>query len=763
MRNLKLLTCFLAFALGSAACSQDEIVYPEADVEAAKSYLSLQQLADNPVELPSGSGTYTLKVVSEKKWKLSASEAWCTLSTSEGFKYTEIPINFSENPWNKERSAVLNFSIAETGEYFTLNVTQVAAATTLQVSPDNLSFGVGGGTQKISLKTNATDCRIAITDKENQPVDWCTMDGYIGQGSADINITADGNTTGEIREAKITFTAEEITQELTVSQLDKFEAPVIELDEAVSFNVTWNEILNVSGYELRITDENDLPIDGISNLTLPAGTTSYKLSNIDWKEYVGKIKVCVAASMMIEESLQTQVSNTVEAHNYFDMSSGDGTENSPYIVRAPRHLTNIGKFLDKENVWIRQDCDIDLTGVDFEPINNLLADNEYQGKWEGVYDAGKGEVADPATGRTAETYRILNMSINRTGNISCGLFAKIGEKGTVRNLCIENPVVKAKYKAGTIAGETSGHIVNCSNQASAGSMIYGDSGDNLSYAYVGGIVGNMTGGKIEYCRNYCVINGKSGALGGIAGRVQILLEQYPEIAYCSNFATVNTDTKTPVGGIVGDIGASGIGTSEYALVDHCYNEGAISGAQANNQVGGIIGRTTSSAKVNACHNAGSVTAVGSAGGMIGRMGGTVIREISNCLNTGNVSSTGDTKTPTNNNAGGILATGLNAGAMSMTNCLNVGEITTISGYENGLLQRMDNATQTMAMSGCYALDKEKVRQTTASDEDIENPQSAYKNISEDAARLQETFEGWDFTDVWELSNGMYPTIKGLLK
>ena len=115
MRNLKLLTCFLAFALGSAACSQDEIVYPEADVEAAKSHLSLQQLADNPVELPSGSGTYTLKVVSEKKWKLSASEAWCTLSTSEGFKYTEIPINFSENPWNKERSAVLNFSIAETG------------------------------------------------------------------------------------------------------------------------------------------------------------------------------------------------------------------------------------------------------------------------------------------------------------------------------------------------------------------------------------------------------------------------------------------------------------------------------------------------------------------------------------------------------------------------------------------------------------------------------------------------------------------------
>lgn len=765
MRNMKLLIGFLAFVFLCLSCSQDEIVYPKANVEVAKTYLSLQQLKDNPLELSSESGTYILKVVSEKKWKVTSSENWCTLALSKGFKYCEIPINFSDNPWNMKRIAKLNFNVPETDEFFTLEVTQVAAETELDINIDNLVYGVGGGTQTVSLKTNATDCTIDIIDNNGQPItDWCKIDGYIGQGSADIGVTVEGNNTGAVREAKIIFKAEDKHIELPISQLEKFEAPVIELDDAVSFNLKWSEIVGVNGYELCITDGDGNSIEGVSNVSIPSGANSYNMSSINWGSYVGKIQVNVAAKMLINATEQIQVSNTLESHNYFDISSGDGSEGSPYIISKPRHLINIGKFLDAEEVSFKQICDIDFDGIDFEPIHNLIEKDEYKGEFKGTYDAGKGDVIDALTGRTSERYKIINLSINRTANICCGLFAKIGNQGIVRNLCIENPIIKGKYKIGSVAGESSGYVINCINMSNDNSLLYGDTGDGLSFAYVGGIVGNMIGGKIEFCINNCVINGKSGALGGIVGRVQISNSISPEISYCSNFAIVNTDIKTPVGGIVGEIGASGATDDDYAKIEYCYNEGDIWGSQPNNQVGGIIGRNTYSVKVNACYNAGNITAVGSAGGIIGRMGGTSIREINNCLNIGKISSTGnDIKEPRNNNSAGIVATGLNAASIKITNCLNIGELSAVTGNKNGIFHRMVVDKQKIEMSDCYAIDKDNVRQTDVSDDFIKNPESSYVNISESQAATQNTFNNWNFTDVWELTNGQYPTIKGLIK
>ena len=63
------------------------------------------------------------------------------------------------------------------------------------------------------------------------------------------------------------------------------------------------------------------------------------------------------------------------------------------------------------------------------------------------------------------------------------------------------------------------------------------------------------------------------------------------VAYLTNKANVMVcSSKSPVGGVVGSIaGAAG---NDLIKVTGCANSGEISGTQANNQVGGIVGRAT---------------------------------------------------------------------------------------------------------------------------------------------------------------------------
>lgn len=92
----------------------------------------------------------------------------------------------------------------------------------------------------------------------------------------------------------------------------------------------------------------------------------------------------------------------------------------------------------------------------------------------------------------------------------------------------------------------------------------------------------------------------------------------PAVAYCTNKANVVCSSKSPVGGVVGSIaGAAG---NDLIKVTGCANSGEISGTQANNQVGGIVGRATIDTEISQSYNTGSITAMGSASGIIARMG-----------------------------------------------------------------------------------------------------------------------------------------------
>lgn len=597
MRNIKLFMVFFVFAFLILSCSKDEIIYPEANVEVARTYLSLDKLADNPVELSSKNGTYVLKVFSDKKWKVTSSEAWCTLSTKEGFKYVEVPINFSDNPWNIDRTAQLNFTVPETNETFVLNVTQVAAETRMEVDKAEMVYGVGGGVQTVSLRTNANEWNVKITDvngSETPDVDWCQLDeGYAtsGKGSKEIGFKVSGNSTNVVRYAKIIFTAEDQTVEIPVSQLEKFDAPKIEVDDA-SLNLTWDEIVGVK-YKLKITESGD----GSELITrdFDGNITSCNLSEIDWKDYVGKIKIQLFATMSINGEDKVQPSNIIEVHNYFDILSGEGTSESPYIISNQRHLMNIGSVVGK-NKFFKQSKDISLTDENFIA---LCPDG-----FDGTFNGDKKIISGLKINASAATDNI-------------GLFAKINATGCVQNVILDKVSITAiGGKTGAISAYSEGKIEGCTV---SGEIV---SSQNVT-SPVGGLVG-YNKKDILSCVNNMTINVTSKSIGGVCG-----LSEGGTIKQCGNNGNI-TSNKANVGGIVGEL-------KKAIIVEECYNKGNIKSLQS---VGGIVGGGNNTTKINNCYNTGNIESTAgddkSKACGIYSWSNAVHPTIVNCYNVGNV-------------------------------------------------------------------------------------------------------------------------------
>ena len=98
--------------------------------------------------------------------------------------------------------------------------------------------------------------------------------------------------------------------------------------------------------------------------------------------------------------------------------------------------------------------------------------------------------------------------------------------------------------------------------------------------YVGGVVGDNDGGRVENCYN-------TGAVSG----------------------------GEDVGGVVGWNNVSGI-------VTNCYNTGKVTGSADSSNVGGVVGQNSDSSRVENCYNTGAVSGGEDVGGVVGDNGGS---------------------------------------------------------------------------------------------------------------------------------------------
>lgn len=237
-------------------------------------------------------------------------------------------------------------------------------------------------------------------------------------------------------------------------------------------------------------------------------------------------------------------------------SGGNGTEQSPYIIKTEEDLYNI-RF-NKEAAY------------------KIVNDIYYAGNWSAI-----GSEADPFCGSIDGNHHTLTLMSLEGAAENCG-FIGYGEECDVRNLNISasveakgNAYTKKKYTGGIIARGREVSVENCT--FSGGITV------SAEYAYTGGIVGDATG-TIRGCRSFGNIsadNASHSAAGGIAGRLD------GDISACESHMSI-TISDTAYDGLSETGGLCGIITGDIS--NSCYS-GTITDNSANEKTyaGGLAG------------------------------------------------------------------------------------------------------------------------------------------------------------------------------
>jgi len=325
--------------------------------------------------------------------------------------------------------------------------------------------------------------------------------------------------------------------------------------------------------------------------------------------------------------------------------SGTGTESNPYLISSASDIAKIRNDLDG---YYKLTSNINMSGVDFEPIGN-----ENEGAFTGTID-GNG-------------YAISNLNINLPENKYVGFVGYL--EGTIINLKLTDVNAYGyRYVGGIVGyGEKDSKIVNC-NATGTVSGKY-----NIIDLNVGGVIGVSTGSVVEcsssinICTDINYQNYASVHAGGIAGC------NYSEgiIKKSNNSGVISTIN---CGGYNSHIYLSGISGYNNGEIDNCTNEGQVSYSDFSSSnyiyIGGISGGNYN--KINDSYNYGifldnSGSSRQELGGICGYNNGIV----KDSLNYSNIKHNAYSM-------GGI--TGNNAG--NVINCSNYGIINSTSEYNS---------------------------------------------------------------------------------
>ena len=293
-----------------------------------------------------------------------------------------------------------------------------------------------------------------------------------------------------------------------------------------------------------------------------------------------------------------------------------------------------------------------------------------------------------------------------------GLIGWTSGKTTIENVIMEGTVYSGESGGGFI-----GYIVNAeaniknsimrgkvSAQNNCGGFI-GNSGDNTVFnisnckncgsvtgdKYVGGIVGRATGNTVTITNstNEGVVTANNDFIGGIIGGIDGINSS--KFENCTNSGTITGKTWY-IGGIVG----RSYNDSNITF-NNCKNTVNIS-SPTNNYVGGIVGYAKGKTMMNNCVNTGNISGAQFTAGLCAWIEDDGC-EITNCLNTGTISTNG------NSNGAGILSTvqsQANNPTWKITNCVNTGDIKNGVSAIGGILGYMGNldGPGTVIISDC---------------------------------------------------------------
>ncbi len=352
-------------------------------------------------------------------------------------------------------------------------------------------------------------------------------------------------------------------------------------------------------------------------------------------------------------------------------------------------------------------CDIALNGANYGGGEWTVTNGfgAVTGTFSGTFDGGNHTIYNlyeyNAAGKTVAlfhtvtgTVKNLNFAGARIAHSSVGLYdgtysalVAVQLDGTVDNVHGTACSLMATYAGGIAAKMLNGaKIQNCSMDGSVtGSVVAGivgthlDANETTENAYItidgcvnnadvtcttaitspnqmsvaAGILGseqNWNNPTTGFCITNCENNGNITALNVAAGIVGVShkASQVATLTNCVNRGNITTtDAGGVSGGIAGDVpGSGGEALHTTAVLTRCYNYGDVT---AVGTAGGVVGKTNPDDKSNPdkgeffkdCGNYGKVTSDGVAGGILGQTSGlsyvgNVNLYFSNCISAGDV-------------------------------------------------------------------------------------------------------------------------------
>lgn len=302
---------------------------------------------------------------------------------------------------------------------------------------------------------------------------------------------------------------------------------------------------------------------------------TYKLPlDITWKPgcvYTYTITVrAEGLEVLVDDTIQDWTNGDGENGNATDLGDGytvseDGNTYTVYTDDGLMAWAEAAQGNPSLNCTLTHD--IDLSGTEWEPVGDR--NNVYTGTFDG-------------NGHT-----IRNMAITKE-NLSfgddCGMFGRVGTNATIKDLTLEDvrlDVDADDVSIGALAGSNQGIISNCRVSGNI-------SVTNKEMGFVGGVVGRMESGVIQYCHSSASIQGgNSDYVGGVLGGEFLTKTVIEGCSFSGSVTGGNT-----VGGIAGYC-------RFFADMTGCYSVGELSSAVYN--TGGITGYLQFAGVAGSCY------------------------------------------------------------------------------------------------------------------------------------------------------------------
>ena len=302
---------------------------------------------------------------------------------------------------------------------------------------------------------------------------------------------------------------------------------------------------------------------------------TYKLPlDITWKPgcvYTYTITVRVEGlEVLVDDTIQDWTDDGGENGNATDPGDGytvseDGNTYTVYTADGLMAWAEAAQGNLSLNCTLTHD--IDLSGTEWEPVGDR--NNVYTGTFDG-------------NGHTISNLTITKKNLSFGDD--CGMFGRVGTNATIQDLTLEDvrlDVDADDVSIGALAGSNQGIISNCRVSGNI-------SVTNKEMGFVGGVVGRMESGVIQYCHSSASIQGgNSDYVGGVLGGEFLTKTVIKGCSFSGSVTGGNT-----VGGIAGYC-------RFFADMTGCYSVGELSSAVYN--TGGITGYLQFAGVAGSCY------------------------------------------------------------------------------------------------------------------------------------------------------------------